>query len=714
MIDLQRRILLDTIRATTGHDSWKVLVLDEGSKKIVDNVAKEDDILNENVTNIEQVEHKRSLSRDTDAVYLISPLPYIVDCIMADFERRRYRKCYLIWTSELPHNLKERLDRSQMARQQIAAFRILDIDFFPRESHLITFRDPWSFPVLFRPDCSHLVKDHLDGLAHRIVSVCVSLGEYPTIKYYRPKAPTHEASVLCSHLARFVQDELDNYARRNSDTFPTPSPRPRAVLIITDRSMDLMAPLVHEFTYQAMALDLLNVSDGDRVTYRNVINKGQVGEEEKEVELGEKDRIWVTNRHMHMKDLLGKIVEDFKKFRADNPQFDEVGGAPPASVNTIKDMLAGLPQYQEGKEAFGLHLDMAEKCVNKFQETKLLDVGSVEQSLSTGLDEDYKRPKNLADQMVRLLDDESVTLESRCRLLIMYILYRGGILRGDVQKLMQHGQLPPTDAEAIYNLELLGAPRPRALKDTTPPPVPLFQVQPPAMPATDEVSLSRFEPALRLMLEEQCRGTLDPQIFPPVKPHLDGPMQDNISSSSLRSAQKPTWARTRPAAHEPRQRIVVFMAGGATYSEARACYEVSHMRSKEVYLASSHMITPKLFLRQVGDLSVDRRRLDIPAERPPMKAPAHLFEREPQPVPQQAPKPSSFNQQPAGARSQPVPTLAMGAMNLGPGDGNTPRSTNGSSVPTADGAADRSGKLKKDKDKDKDKDKKKKKHLHLF
>ena len=54
------------------------------------------------------------------------------------------------------------------------------------------------------------------------------------------------------------------------------------------------------------------------------------------------------------------------------------GGAT-TSVNTIKDMLAGLPQFQEGKEAFSLHLDMAEKCVKLFQEHKLAEVGSVEQ-----------------------------------------------------------------------------------------------------------------------------------------------------------------------------------------------------------------------------------------------------------------------------------------------------------------------------------------------
>ena len=49
-------------------------------------------------------------------------------------------------------------------------------------------------------------------------------------------------------------------------------------------------------------------------------------------------------------------------------------------------MIAGLPQFQEGKEAFALHLDLAEKCVKVFQDHKLLDVGSVEQvkSISEG------------------------------------------------------------------------------------------------------------------------------------------------------------------------------------------------------------------------------------------------------------------------------------------------------------------------------------------
>ena len=87
--------------------------------------------------------------------------------------------------------------------------------------------------------------------------------------------------------------------------------------------MDLFTPLLHDFTYQAMVHDLLPIKEGDKSFYKTVLNQGSANEEEKEMELGENDRIWVENRHLHMKDLLEKLVADFNKFRADNPQFAE-------------------------------------------------------------------------------------------------------------------------------------------------------------------------------------------------------------------------------------------------------------------------------------------------------------------------------------------------------------------------------------------------------
>ena len=41
--------------------------------------------------------------------------------------------------------------------------------------------------------------------------------------------------------------------------------------------MDLMAPFLHEFTYQAMAHDLLPIQDGEKVTYKVEITTSAVG-----------------------------------------------------------------------------------------------------------------------------------------------------------------------------------------------------------------------------------------------------------------------------------------------------------------------------------------------------------------------------------------------------------------------------------------------------
>lgn len=208
--------------------------------------------------------------------------------------------------------------------------------------------------------------------------MCVSLGEYPIIRYYRPLAPRHEASVLCTHLARFVQEELDLYAKFHED-FPPPSTRPRGLLYIVDRSLDLFAPLIHEFTYQAMAFDLLPIKDGEKVTYKTTVNEGRPDEEVKDVEISEKDRIWLQNRHQHMKDTIEKLMGDFQKFIDQNPHFTKSDSDNANSLNAIKDMLAGLPQFQEMKEAYSLHLSMAQECMNIFQKRKLPDIASVEQ-----------------------------------------------------------------------------------------------------------------------------------------------------------------------------------------------------------------------------------------------------------------------------------------------------------------------------------------------
>ena len=93
-----------------------------------------------------------------------------------------------------------------------------------------------------------------------------------------------ESESICRVLARLVQQALDDHQRINPE-FPVGDPRiiarlsllihgqkrergrGRGTLIITDRSMDTVAPFLHEMTYQAMANDLLSIRDGGKYTF---------------------------------------------------------------------------------------------------------------------------------------------------------------------------------------------------------------------------------------------------------------------------------------------------------------------------------------------------------------------------------------------------------------------------------------------------------------
>lgn len=156
----------------------------------------------------------------------------------------------------------------------------------------------------------------------QIADLCITLNEFPYIRYYLPShhpplgplqpnnqtrapPPPEGSSRWRTNLARgevarqyeaadtefvtkllavMVQQNLEEHKKANSDfpvicplifvaavnlgtQKPSDPPRPRGTLIITDRAMDVMAPFIHEFTYQAMCNDLLPIEDGTKYAY---------------------------------------------------------------------------------------------------------------------------------------------------------------------------------------------------------------------------------------------------------------------------------------------------------------------------------------------------------------------------------------------------------------------------------------------------------------
>jgi len=166
---------------------------------------------------------------------------------------------------------------------------------------------------LFSPEAKESANEqHL--IAEKLVTVCATLKEYPVIRYQAGKDGA--AGGLSHSIARLVDDKLNKLMKGSEEFNNSVNPNNRSTLLILDRSVDPIAPLLHEFTYQAMIHDLLQQSNSDTFTYQTTRNDGsQTG---KTVLLSELDPLWPILRHMHIAETMNWIIDNFNSFVKEN------------------------------------------------------------------------------------------------------------------------------------------------------------------------------------------------------------------------------------------------------------------------------------------------------------------------------------------------------------------------------------------------------------
>jgi syntaxin-binding protein 1 len=103
------------------------------------------------------------------------------------------------------------------------------------------------------PPIQHL----LDELCHRLFTVCSVFMEYPWVQYQGTSPFAKSLAIkLNSYLNKFYTTQAKEKIKIKE---------PRGTLLICDRSIDLLSPVLHDFHYQSLVYEFKDVGDEGEV-----------------------------------------------------------------------------------------------------------------------------------------------------------------------------------------------------------------------------------------------------------------------------------------------------------------------------------------------------------------------------------------------------------------------------------------------------------------
>eukprot|EP01006_Ploeotia_vitrea_P012475 TRINITY_DN33038_c0_g1_i1.p1 TRINITY_DN33038_c0_g1~~TRINITY_DN33038_c0_g1_i1.p1 ORF type:complete len:608 (+),score=59.93 TRINITY_DN33038_c0_g1_i1:17-1840(+) len=599
---VRQRLLEDMIGSV--HGDWKILIVDKWTMPILSAACRNHDVMDKRVTLIEDLSKKRQ-PLPYPAIYFLAPHEESISLFLEDWTREggktMYSEAHLFFANRLDDILEKQLS---VVGTYIKTFSDINLDFLCPEYQVFHFDFRNDLREMFGPSKI----DKLGNVASQLLTVCLTLNEYPIVRY--------QNSEIAPILAQKVQEKLDTYKRTVKNFEPTDQ---RATLLILDRTVDVMAPLLHEFTYQAMVYDLCEGTGrlvGNRYKYTAETSSGKPVD--KEAILDENDPLWCEYRHGHIADVSKEVSTNFNNFLSSN----KVSQAKGKGMDTkgLAEAVRAMPQYQDKISKFSLHIRVSDDLMNLYREQNLHHIALTEQNLACGgIDCEGKElsDKELRKQVEQHLKSPHVSAQNKLRLFLMYIESRGGLTEGARNELVQMAGFGPNDMAAINSLAYLDVTIEKkkqkfsffgGKKDKKKDKKNMKQ---------EAYEVSRYIPTVHSVIESHVQNKLSPGEFPfTAEPPSSNATSSSSGSSapaprSLRGPPRPKWMSSRGGSsssdgdserHFDGPRVIVFIAGGVTLSEVRAAQEAAKELKREVIIGSTSITTPHTFVSDMIEM----------------------------------------------------------------------------------------------------------------
>lgn len=448
----------------------------------------------------------------------------------------------------------------------------VNVDFLAYESHVFDFDTREGFRLYFDTELIELRDPYERELSEKLCSLCAVLNTKPgQIRHAIPSA------------------QLATYTRRALNNLPLAAD-PSCKLIILDRTIDMISPLLHEFTYQAMLEDLLD-KDIVEDEFDQKYTTAEGVPSERHALLDERDPILCQLRHKHIEESIGWLVSSINAFTR-NHQIDGVD-AQATNLKDITTIAHQLPAFQELGAKYSIHLDLIQLALQEFKKRKLKQIATIQQAVATGLEiggKTFNAGHNF-EEMQMLLQDETILKKDLLRTILLLATSRG-FKPSQIDQLLRIGGFGEDETKAVANICRLTAKE----KDARSHLAGLSKKKNNKQTKDVGYELSRWTPHLKHLVESLSSNCLSKDEYP--KMNLD---EEGEGAKKTFCSSNPKSNVTTKATPKASNLIIVFVVGGITYSEMRAMYELMDANKKtQIIIGSTHIIKPNEFVTDMS------------------------------------------------------------------------------------------------------------------
>lgn len=433
-----RTRLLDQMIRTVGTpaDKWKVLVVDRAALRILAAAIHVNKLVDEGVSIVEMLDMRREPLPRLPAIYFVTPNAESIQQL-ANEPATQYRSFHLFFTGRVPDFQMQLLRSNPVLLRKLKSLVELNVQFLALESRLFSLdRQAASLPQIYSGNMSES-REEMATISERLTEVCKTVA--PCIPW---TVRGERASTVSRTVASLVKEQLEtarldrsseaSNVQTSADHENDEDQPAKGTLLVIDRVSDLTSPLLHEFSYQAMAHDLLSLDyrkpGGAHVEVDD--EKGQGNKKSLQLDDEEKDPIWSNVRSLFIEGALQKTQDAFKEFLETDAAF-KIRGKGTGDVD-IKDMGAAvraLPDSQARADKYAMHIKAARQCLSECSRLKLTDLALLEQDIAIGRAPDGTRVRaeQIVERTTELLWESAIPAPHRVRLAILALIISEGL-----------------------------------------------------------------------------------------------------------------------------------------------------------------------------------------------------------------------------------------------------------------------------------------------